>query len=136
MCTGLRRRKGRPRVKVDLPEDYGYGIRTARAPPSEPRATACGLSKRQPVRPGRDRWRVRRGSHRAHNLEDEAGGLLFGNVTNWQTDYLGRQLRDPCRRASPARSAQLVRPGERESIDGWTRIAWSRASTTSSRSAR
>ncbi len=74
---------------VDLPGEYGFSIPEAAEATRRVACSACGLSKR---------YILNRVAHdqgydvlvMGHNLDDEAA-TLFGNVTQWNLDYLGRQ---------------------------------------------
>lgn len=98
---------------VDLPSDYGYDIRSAARASKRVPCSACGLSKRHLFDEA-----AGRGGYDAlatgHNLDDEAA-VLFGNVLQWQGEYLGRQ--QPVLNAGdgfPRKIKPLVRLGERE----------------------
>ena len=98
---------------VDLPSDYGYDIRSAARASKRVPCSACGLSKRHLFDEA-----AGRGGYDAlatgHNLDDEAA-VLFGNVLQWQGEYLGRQ--QPVLNAGdgfPKKIKPLVRLGERE----------------------
>lgn len=98
---------------VDVPETYGYdipsGSRAARRVP----CSACGLTKRHLF----DKAAIDGGYDvvvTGHNLDDEAA-VLFGNVLQWNTEYLARQL--PVLAAAngfPRKVKPLVRLAERE----------------------
>lgn len=86
---GFARRRGLELRIVDLPGDYGFSVpEAARATRRSP-CSACGLSKRYilneaAVSGGYDVLVM------GHNLDDEAA-TLFGNVVNWNVEYLARQ---------------------------------------------
>lgn len=99
--------------EVDLPDRYGFDIPTGARTAGRVPCSACGLSKRHVF----DRVAVEGGYDAlvtGHNLDDEAA-VLFGNVLNWQTDYLARQW--PVLEAGagfPRKVKPLVRLTERE----------------------
>jgi uncharacterized protein (TIGR00269 family) len=106
-------RRGLKLIEIDLPGDYGYDIPTgARAAKRAP-CSACGLSKRHLF----DQAAIDGGYDvvvTGHNLDDEAA-VLFGNVLQWHTDYLGRQLPVlPAQHGFPRKVKPLVRLAERE----------------------
>ncbi|MGY6499587.1 MAG: ATP-binding protein [Acidimicrobiales bacterium] len=105
--------RGARLIEIDLRDEYGYDIPAgARAAKRVP-CSACGLSKRHVF----DRVAVEGGYDAVatgHNLDDEAA-VLFGNVLNWQVDYLARQLPVLAERNGfPRKVKPLVRLGERE----------------------
>lgn len=87
---------------VDLATDVGFTIPRAATVTGRAACSACGLSKRYllnqaAVSGGYDVLVM------GHNLDDEAA-TLFGNVLQWNVDYLGRQ-----RPVLPATADGLVR---------------------------
>ncbi len=83
------RRRGLELGIVDLPEDYGFSVPDAARATQRSPCSACGLSKRYilneaAVCGGYDVLVM------GHNLDDEAA-TLFGNVVNWNIEYLARQ---------------------------------------------
>ena len=74
---------------VDLPTDVGFSIPQAAAATARTACSACGLSKRyilnQVAAEGGYDVLVM-----GHNLDDEAA-TLFGNVLQWNPEYLARQ---------------------------------------------
>lgn len=99
--------------EVDLSADHGFTVpeaaeRTKRVP-----CSSCGLSKRHIFDSV-----ARDGGYdvvvTGHNLDDEAA-VLFGNVSRWQTEYLGRQYPVLAEgNGFPRKAKPLVRLGERE----------------------
>jgi uncharacterized protein (TIGR00269 family) len=74
---------------VDLLAEYGFSVLEAAEATRRVACSACGLSKRYILNKvaldgGYDVLVM------GHNLDDEAA-TLFGNVTQWNLDYLGRQ---------------------------------------------
>lgn len=74
---------------VDLPADAGFSVPEAAASTARTPCSACGLSKRyllnQVAEDGGYDVLVM-----GHNLDDEAA-TLFGNVLQWNPEYLARQ---------------------------------------------
>lgn len=74
---------------VDLPTDVGFSVPQAAAATARTACSACGLSKRyilnQVAAEGGYDVLVM-----GHNLDDEAA-TLFGNVLQWNPEYLARQ---------------------------------------------
>lgn len=99
---------------VDLPEQYGFSVGEAAAATRRVPCSACGLSKRYILNQVADE-----GGYdvlvMGHNLDDEAA-TLFGNVIQWNTDYLARQRPVlPATDGGLARKVKpLVRVAERE----------------------
>lgn len=91
---------------VDLPAEYGFSVPEAAEAGSRVACGACGLSKRyilnQVAEEGGYDVLVM-----GHNLDDEAA-TLFGNVTQWNTDYLARQ--QPVLPATEDGFARKVKP--------------------------
>ena len=99
---------------VDLPAEYGFSVPEAALASKRTPCSACGLSKRYILNQvaeaaGYDVLVM------GHNLDDEAA-TLFGNVVQWNTDYLGRQRPVlPATDGGLARKVKpLVRVAERE----------------------
>jgi tRNA-5-methyluridine54 2-sulfurtransferase len=74
---------------VDLPRDFGFSVPDAADATRRAPCSACGLSKRYILnevaeRNGYDVLVT------GHNLDDEAA-TLFGNVVQWNTEFLARQ---------------------------------------------
>ena len=99
---------------VDLPAEYGFSVPEAAQASRRTPCSACGLSKRYILNQvaeaaGYDVLVM------GHNLDDEAA-TLFGNVVQWNTDYLGRQRPVlPATDGGLARKVKpLVRVAERE----------------------
>lgn len=99
---------------VDLPADFGFSVREAADATRRVPCSACGLSKRYILNQVADE-----GGYdvlvMGHNLDDEAA-TLFGNVIQWNTDYLSRQRPVlPATDGGLARKVKpLVRVAERE----------------------
>ncbi len=74
---------------VDLPSDFGFSVPEAASAGRRVPCSACGLSKRYILNKYADD-----GNYdvlvMGHNLDDEAA-TLFGNVIQWNTEYLARQ---------------------------------------------
>lgn len=91
---------------VDLPSEYGFSVPEAADAGSRVACSACGLSKRYILNKVADD-----GEYdvlvMGHNLDDEAA-TLFGNVTRWDLEYLGRQA--PVLPASADGLARKVKP--------------------------
>lgn len=91
---------------VDLPEEYGFSVPDAARASRRVPCSACGLSKRYILNDHADR-----GGYdvlvMGHNLDDEAA-TLFGNVVQWNTDYLARQR--PVLPATDGGLARKVKP--------------------------
>ncbi|MEX2654963.1 MAG: ATP-binding protein [Acidimicrobiia bacterium] len=91
---------------VDLPTAYGFSVPEAADAGGRVACSACGLSKRYILNKAADD-----GGYdvlvMGHNLDDEAA-TLFGNVTRWDLDYLGRQA--PVLPASEDGLARKVKP--------------------------
>jgi uncharacterized protein (TIGR00269 family) len=91
---------------VDLPEDYGFSVPEAASATRRVPCSACGLSKRYIL----NRHADDNGYDvlvMGHNLDDEAA-TLFGNVMQWNTDYLARQR--PVLPAAEGGFARKVKP--------------------------
>jgi uncharacterized protein (TIGR00269 family) len=91
---------------VDLPEQYGFSVPEASKASRRTPCSACGLSKRYIL----NEYAERGGYDvlvMGHNLDDEAA-TLFGNVAQWNTDYLARQR--PVLPASDTGLARKVKP--------------------------
>jgi tRNA-5-methyluridine54 2-sulfurtransferase len=105
--------RGARLVEVDLPEDYGYDVRSGAAADHRVPCSACGLSKRHIF----DRSALDGGYDvvaTGHNLDDEAA-VLLGNVLRWDLAYLARQRPVlPGVNGFPRKVKPLVRLGERE----------------------
>jgi uncharacterized protein (TIGR00269 family) len=99
---------------VDLPAQYGFSVTQAADASRRVPCSACGLSKRYILNDYADR-----GGYdvlvMGHNLDDEAA-TLFGNVIQWNTNYLARQRPVlPATDGGLARKVKpLVRVAERE----------------------
>lgn len=99
---------------VDLPADAGFSVPQAAASTARTPCSACGLSKRyllnQVAEEGRYDVLVM-----GHNLDDEAA-TLFGNVMQWNAEYLARQSPVlPADEGGLTRKAKpLIRVAERE----------------------
>lgn len=108
------RRRGLNLEVVDLATEVGFTIPGAATEMRRVPCSVCGLSKRYLLNDA-----ARRGGYdvlvMGHNLDDEAA-MLFGNVMQWNAEYLGRQ-----RPVLPAtddglikKIKPLIRVGERE----------------------
>ena len=100
-------------VEVDLPEDFGFDVRSGAAADHRVPCSACGLSKRHIF----DRAALE-GNYdvlaTGHNLDDEAA-VLLGNVLRWDLAYMARQRPVlPGGDGFPRKVKPLVRLGERE----------------------
>ncbi len=99
---------------VDLPSDFGFSVPEAASAGRRVPCSACGLSKRYILNKHADD-----GNYdvlvMGHNLDDEAA-TLFGNVIQWNTEYLARQRPVlPATDDGLARKVKpLVRVAERE----------------------
>lgn len=99
---------------VDLPADTGFSVPEAASATARTPCSACGLSKRYLL----NQAASEKGYDvliMGHNLDDEAA-TLFGNVLQWNADYLARQYPvlpaddgGLCRKVKP-----LIRVAERE----------------------
>lgn len=91
---------------VDLPADYGFSVPEAADATRRVPCSACGLSKRYILNQAADE-----GEYdvlvMGHNLDDEVA-TLFGNVVQWNLDYLARQ--SPVLPASGDGLARKVKP--------------------------
>ncbi len=91
---------------VDLPSDVGFSVPQAAAATARTPCSACGLSKRyllnQVAEEGGYNVLVM-----GHNLDDEAA-TLFGNVLQWNMEYLTRQA--PVLPADDGGLARKVKP--------------------------
>jgi tRNA-5-methyluridine54 2-sulfurtransferase len=100
-------------VEVDLPNDYGYDVRSGAAADHRAPCSACGLSKRHIF----DRAALDGGYDvvaTGHNLDDEAA-VLLGNVLRWDLAYMARQRPVlPGGEGFPRKVKPLIRLGERE----------------------
>lgn len=100
-------------VEVDLPDDFGYDVRSGAAADHRAPCSACGLSKRHIF----DRAALEGGYDvvaTGHNLDDEAA-VLLGNVLRWDLAYMARQRPVlPGGDGFPRKVKPLVRLGERE----------------------
>jgi uncharacterized protein (TIGR00269 family) len=91
---------------VDLPADYGFSVPEAARATKRVPCSVCGLSKRYVLNEvaeagGYDVLVM------GHNLDDEAA-TLFGNVMQWNLDYLARQR--PVLPATDGGLARKVKP--------------------------
>ena len=100
-------------VQVDLPDDFGFDVRSAAAADHRVPCSACGLSKRHIF----DQATLEGGYDvlaTGHNLDDEAA-VLLGNVLHWDLAYMARQHPVlPSGDGFPRKVKPLVRLGERE----------------------
>jgi uncharacterized protein (TIGR00269 family) len=100
-------------VEVDLPDDFGFDVRSGAAADHRVPCSACGLSKRHIF----DRAALEGGYDvlaTGHNLDDEAA-VLLGNVLRWDLAYMARQRPVlPGGDGFPRKVKPLVRLGERE----------------------
>lgn len=91
---------------IDLPSDAGFSVPEAAASTARTACSACGLSKRyllnQVAEEGGYDVLVM-----GHNLDDEAA-TLFGNVLQWNPEYLARQ--SPLLPADGGGLARKVKP--------------------------
>lgn len=98
---------------VDIPTDHGFAIPDAARATKRVPCSACGLSKRHLL----NRAAIDGGYDvlaTGHNLDDEAA-VLFGNVLQWNVDYLARQRPVlPATEGFARRVKPLIRLGERE----------------------
>ena len=96
-----------------LVDEHGFTVPSAAKATKRVPCSSCGLSKRHifdsvATNGGYDVVAT------GHNLDDEAA-VLFGNVSRWQTAYLGRQHPVlPAGNGFPRKVKPLVRLGERE----------------------
>jgi tRNA-5-methyluridine54 2-sulfurtransferase len=99
-------RRGLQLDVVDLPTDFGFSVPEAAGASRRTPCSACGLSKRYILNEYADR-----GEYdvlvMGHNLDDEAA-TLFGNVVQWNTEYLARQR--PVLPATDGGLARKVKP--------------------------
>ena len=99
-------RRGLPLQVVNLPEEYGFSVPQAAGATRRTPCSACGLSKRYVLNEVAER-----GGYdvlvMGHNLDDEAA-TLFGNLLQWNLEYLGRQR--PVLPASDGGLAKKVKP--------------------------
>lgn len=72
---------------IDLRAEYGFGIPEAADAARRVPCSVCGLSKRYILNQAAEGYDV---LMTGHNLDDEVA-TLFGNVMQWQTEYLARQ---------------------------------------------
>jgi tRNA-5-methyluridine54 2-sulfurtransferase len=82
--------RGAELIHVDLREEFGFDVPTARARGSRSTCSVCGLSKRYVF----NRVALDHGFDviaTGHNLDDEAATLL-GNTIRWKTEYIARQF--------------------------------------------
>lgn len=99
---------------VDLPSDAGFSVPQAAASTARTACSACGLSKRYVLNQVAEE-----GGYdvlvMGHNLDDEAA-TLFGNVLQWNREYLARQSPVlPADEGGLARKVKpLIRVAERE----------------------
>src|SRR4051795_1000318 len=105
--------KGAKLHVVDIPAEHGFAIPDAAQATKRVPCSACGLSKRHLL----NRAALDGGYDvlvTGHNLDDEAA-VLFGNVLQWQVDYLARQRPVlPATDGFARRVKPLIRIGERE----------------------
>lgn len=99
---------------VDLPADVGFSVPDAASMTPRTPCSACGLSKRYLL----NQVAEERGYDvlvMGHNLDDEAA-TLFGNVLQWNREYLARQAPVlPAEDGGLARKVKpLIRVAERE----------------------
>ncbi|HEU5034466.1 MAG TPA: ATP-binding protein [Mycobacteriales bacterium] len=105
--------KGAKLHVVDIPTEHGFGVPDAARATKRVPCSACGLSKRHLLNQaaldgGYDVLAT------GHNLDDEAA-VLFGNVLQWNVDYLARQRPVlPATDGFARRVKPLIRMGERE----------------------
>ncbi len=99
-------RRGLDLEVIDLPADTGFSVPQAAAATARTPCSACGLSKRyllnQVAEDGKYDVLVM-----GHNLDDEAA-TLFGNVMQWNAEYLARQA--PVLPADEGGLARKVKP--------------------------
>ncbi|CAN5808228.1 ATP-binding protein [soil metagenome] len=91
---------------VDLPGDVGFSVPEAASVTARTPCSACGLSKRYLL----NQVASERGYDvlvMGHNLDDEAA-TLFGNVMQWNGEYLARQA--PVLEADAGGLARKVKP--------------------------
>src|SRR5436190_2175350 len=105
--------KGAKLHVVDIPTEHGFAIPDAARATKRVPCSACGLSKRHLLNQA-----ALDGGYDAlatgHNLDDEAA-VLFGNVLQWQVDYLARQRPVlPATDGFARRVKPLIRISERE----------------------
>lgn len=99
---------------LDLPADAGFSVPQAAAATARTPCSACGLSKRYLLNQAAEE-----GGYdvlvMGHNLDDEAA-TLFGNVMQWNAEYLARQSPVlPADEGGLARKVKpLIRVAERE----------------------
>ncbi|MBI5197080.1 MAG: adenine nucleotide alpha hydrolase family protein [Nitrospirae bacterium] len=99
-------KRGVPLRVADLPSDYSGGIPEIAEDSSRSPCSACGTVKRYLF----NRIATEAGYDvvaTGHNLDDEAS-RLFGNLLQWQTDYLAQQL--PVLPASHPKLTRKVKP--------------------------
>jgi len=95
-------RIGRELRVIDVPDEVGAGIPELRTITRRPVCSVCGMTKRYYM----NKAAIEGGATvlaTGHNLDDEVS-QLFGNVMNWQMDYLAQQ--NP---SMPAREEGLSR---------------------------
>jgi tRNA-5-methyluridine54 2-sulfurtransferase len=103
-----------PLEVVDLPADTGFSVPEAASVSARTPCSACGLSKRYLLNQVAEQ-----GGYdvlvMGHNLDDEAA-TLFGNVMQWNPEYLARQAPVlPADEGGLARKVKpLIRVAERE----------------------
>lgn len=103
-----------PLEVVDLPADTGFSVPEAASVSGRTPCSACGLSKRYLLNQVAEQ-----GDYdvlvMGHNLDDEAA-TLFGNVIQWNPEYLARQAPVlPADEGGLARKVKpLIRVAERE----------------------
>ncbi len=112
-ARGFSAEHGAKLLEVDLPDDFGFDVRSGAAADHRVPCSACGLSKRHIF----DRAALE-GSYdvlaTGHNLDDEAA-VLLGNVLRWDLAYMARQRPVlPAGDGFPRKVKPLVRLGERE----------------------
>ncbi len=91
---------------IDLPDDVGFSVPQAAAVSARTPCSACGLTKRYLL----NQVASERGYDvlvMGHNLDDEAA-TLFGNVMQWNGEYLARQ--SPVLRADEGGLVRKVKP--------------------------
>jgi len=105
--------KGAKLHVVDIPAEHGFAIPDAAQATKRVPCSACGLSKRHLL----NRAALDGGYDvlvTGHNLDDEAA-VLFGNVLQWNVDYLARQRPVlPATSGFARRVKPLIRISERE----------------------
>lgn len=88
-CAAFARRIGRELKIVKIENEIGAGIPYIRKVTRRPVCSVCGLTKRYYM----NKVAIETGATvlaTGHNLDDEVS-QLFGNIMNWQIDYLAQQ---------------------------------------------